>query len=87
MWGWPIVEPSTALTWNWHHQIICDEFQAQLEGGRFGRPWFQNLIFNVPPGSMKIPYRECVRARVEVDLGSFVARDLRLREPECGAAR
>lgn len=47
--AWPIVEPSTPLVWNWHLDVICDHVQALLED-RLG---VQNLIINVPPGSMK----------------------------------
>lgn len=47
--AWPIIEPSTPLVWNWHLDVICNHVQALLEG-RLGK---QNLIINVPPGSMK----------------------------------
>lgn len=50
---WPVLNPATPLIWNWHLRVICDHVQAQLEGGRFGAPWAQNLDINVPPGSSK----------------------------------
>ena len=52
--AWPIIEPSTPLVWNWHLDAICDHLQALVEGRlvRDGRR-LQNLIINVPPGSMK----------------------------------
>ena len=46
---WPVIEPTTELVWNWHIDVICDHVQALVEG-RLGR---QNLVINVPPGSMK----------------------------------
>ena len=51
--AWHVVEPATPLVWSWHLDVLCNELQGQLEGGRFGRPWYQNLIVNVPPGTMK----------------------------------
>ncbi len=47
--AWPIIEPSTPLIWNWHIDVICDHIQALVEG-RLSK---NNLIINVPPGSMK----------------------------------
>jgi predicted phage terminase large subunit-like protein len=47
--AWKIIEPATPLIWNWHLDVICDHVQALMEG-RLGK---QNLIINVPPGSMK----------------------------------
>ena len=47
--AWEIIEPSTPLTWNWHIDVICSHVQALLEG----KLATQNLIINVPPGSMK----------------------------------
>ncbi len=51
--AWRVLEPSTPLVRGWHLWAICDHVQAQLEGGRFGRPWTQNLTIQVPPGSAK----------------------------------
>ena len=47
--AWPIIEPETLLVWNWHLDVICDHVQALVER-RLGK---QNLVINVPPGSMK----------------------------------
>lgn len=47
--AWHVVEPSTPLVGNWHIAVICDRVQALMEG-QLGK---QNLIINVPPGSMK----------------------------------
>src|SRR5437879_5168599 len=46
---WPIIEPSTPLTWNWHLAAICDHVQALLEG-KLGK---QNLLITIPPGTLK----------------------------------
>ena len=47
--AWPIIEPSTALVWNWHIDVICEHVQALVEN----RLPTRNLVVNVPPGSMK----------------------------------
>ena len=47
--SWHINEPGTPLVWNWHLDDICEHVQALLED-RLG---LQNLVINVPPGSMK----------------------------------
>lgn len=47
--SWKVIEPATPLVWNWHIEAICDHVQAFLEG----KLEKQNLIINVPPGSMK----------------------------------
>lgn len=45
--AWPVIEPGTPLTWNWHLDVLC----AYLEAFFSGR--IRRLILNVPPGSMK----------------------------------
>lgn len=45
--AWEIIEPGTALVWNWHLDTIC----GYLEAVRDRR--IKRLIVNVPPGSMK----------------------------------
>lgn len=55
--AWHVVEPLTPLVWNWHLQVMCDHVEAVLLGPelakeRFGA-WTQNLLINVPPGTMK----------------------------------
>lgn len=47
--AWNVIEPTTTLVWNWHLDVVCDHLQALLEH----RLPKQNLIINVPPGSMK----------------------------------
>lgn len=47
--AWHVIEPGTPLKWDWPLDVICEHVQAVIEG-RLG---FQNLIVNVPPGSMK----------------------------------
>lgn len=47
--AWPIVEPGTALVWNWHLDVICDALQRQIEGD----PEYRKLLVVVPPGFMK----------------------------------
>lgn len=57
--AWPVLEPSTPLDWNWHHDLLCAEIQALFESwaARKKDPdaemVFQNLLVNVPPGTMK----------------------------------
>lgn len=51
--AWPVVEPSTPLVWNWHLNVLCEHVQAVLEGPKREGPWTQNLLINVPPGTMK----------------------------------
>lgn len=62
--AWHVVEPSTKLDWNWHHQLICDTLQAMFrawqvargERGRRSRTMKgmpKNAVFNLPPGSLK----------------------------------
>ncbi len=45
--AWHIVEPSTTLKWGWMLDALCAHLQAVSEGK------IQNLLANVPPGSMK----------------------------------
>lgn len=47
--AWPTIEGDTPLVLNWHLRIMCDELQALATG----ETPHQNLILNVPPGSMK----------------------------------
>ena len=47
--AWEVIEPATPLLWNWHLDVMCAHLQALVEQ-RLG---FQNLVINVPPGSMK----------------------------------
>lgn len=45
--AWPVLEPSTPLKWGWLLDGMCEHLQAVTEGH------IQNLLMNVPPGSMK----------------------------------
>ncbi len=56
--AWHVVEPGVELEWNWHHQALCDNLQAFLEGWitthRKNVPLFvQNTAWNVPPATLK----------------------------------
>lgn len=57
--SWAVLEPSTPLDWNWHLEGICLHIQATLEdwAKKQQDPAYvqriQNLLLNVPPGSMK----------------------------------
>lgn len=57
--GWHVLEPTTPLEWNWHHDAICLHLQALLEDWMRKQrdpdfeQRFQNFLANVPPGSMK----------------------------------
>lgn len=57
--AWHVVEPSTELEWNWHHELICDVVQGMFFEwcqGQDDKTFVQqvlNAVFNVPPGSLK----------------------------------
>lgn len=57
--AWHVIEPSTKLVWNWHHQLICCVLQAVFMDWQHCQrePEYVNLVrnilFNVPPGSLK----------------------------------
>jgi predicted phage terminase large subunit-like protein len=60
--AWHVLEPTTALQWNWHIDAIAEHVQAMLEDWEAAskatpeaRPpqRIQNLVVNVPPGTMK----------------------------------
>lgn len=51
--AWHVVEPATALQWNWHLDALCAHVQAVLEGPERWGEWAQNLLINIPPGTMK----------------------------------
>ena len=46
--AWRVIEPGTALKWNWHLDAMCAHLEAISRGQL--RP---RLIINVPPGSSK----------------------------------
>lgn len=53
--AWDVLEPNTPLEWNWHLTVVCNHVEALLldRPGPNGEPCPQNLLINVPPGSMK----------------------------------
>jgi predicted phage terminase large subunit-like protein len=64
--AWHVLEPSTTLDWNWHHQLMCDVLQAMFHAwqdaksdrgrrnqNRHFDEYVRNAVFNVPPGSLK----------------------------------
>ncbi len=57
--AWHVVEPTTHLDWNWHHELICKIVQGLFEDWERGQddPTFKQRItqcvMNVPPGSLK----------------------------------
>lgn len=57
--GWHVLEPTTPLEWNWHHDALCEHLQALLSDWMAKQrdpafvQRFQNFLANVPPGSMK----------------------------------
>jgi predicted phage terminase large subunit-like protein len=48
--AWPLLEPSTPLLWSWHLDVLTSHLEAFIRDAP-GTP--QNLMINVPPGSMK----------------------------------
>lgn len=57
--AWHVVEPTTTLEWNWHHELICTIIQGIFEDWEHAQddPKFKqrvrNCVMNVPPGSLK----------------------------------
>lgn len=49
---WPVVA-TTALVWNWHIDVLCDEIQEIDERVFLRQPKLHDAIFNVPPGTSK----------------------------------
>ena len=45
--AWPLVEPDTALSWNWHLDVLCSVL-TDVTRGKLHR-----VIMNVPPGTAK----------------------------------
>lgn len=45
--AWPLVEPTTPLKWNWHHDEICSILENVSDG------YIKRLILNQPPGTSK----------------------------------
>ena len=54
---WPHIKHITkgkSLVWNWHLDIYCDEITRLVEGTNF------NLVLNIPPGSGKSLFCQCL---------------------------
>lgn len=45
--AWLVLEPSSPILWNWHHDLICEYLTAVTEG------IVRNLIINIPPQHTK----------------------------------
>ncbi len=60
--AWHVIEQSTELNWNWHHELMCRVLQGLFEDwerGQDDKKFIQrvrNTILNVPPGSLKPCY-------------------------------
>lgn len=44
---WSVIEPTTPLIWNWHHDAVCDHLEAVHKNQ------IRNLLICVPPRSLK----------------------------------
>jgi predicted phage terminase large subunit-like protein len=51
--AWHVLEPGTPLVWGPHLDAVCDHVQAVITGDPESPGWVQNLMINVPPGTMK----------------------------------
>jgi predicted phage terminase large subunit-like protein len=57
--AWHVIEQSTKLSWNWHHELMCRVLQGMFEDWERGQDdetyvqRVKNAILNVPPGSLK----------------------------------
>lgn len=59
--AWHVIEPSTKLQWNWHHQLLACLLQGLFESWldcKNGKdplavPAIRNCLINTPPGSLK----------------------------------
>lgn len=58
--AWHVVEPETALIWNWHIEAVCLHLEAltRQQLWKPGQPEpdgarLQRLVINIPPGTMK----------------------------------
>ena len=57
--SWHVLESSTALNWNWHIDAVCLHAEAIFKDwhdkkrGLIPQQRMQNLLINIPPGSMK----------------------------------
>jgi predicted phage terminase large subunit-like protein len=44
---WHLVEPSVELSWNWHHDVLCDLLESVTRGE------LKRVVINIPPGCSK----------------------------------
>lgn len=57
--AWHVNEPTTPIILNWHIKTLCDVVQEMLEDwmavqrGEMKRVRLQNIIINIPPGTLK----------------------------------
>ena len=57
--SWPLLEPDTPLELNWHHKLLCDHVQGQLDDWKRNKrnPAYriraQNGAYNFAPGTTK----------------------------------
>jgi len=57
--AWHVVEPTTVLEWNWHHELICKVVQGLFEEWEMAqddenfKQRITQCVMNVPPGSLK----------------------------------
>jgi hypothetical protein len=57
--SWHVLEGATKLDWNWHIEAVCLHAQEilfdwlRIKNGEITRQRMQNLLINIPPGSMK----------------------------------
>ena len=45
--AWPVLEPATPYSHNWHIEAISEHLEAVTQG------WIRNLVINIPPRHMK----------------------------------
>src|SRR5258708_1457277 len=51
--AWPVIEPGTPLSWNWHLDVICDHLQAVFERR------IKRLAITLAPGHAKSSLSLC----------------------------
>jgi predicted phage terminase large subunit-like protein len=57
--AWHVLAPTTPLQWSWHLDELCAHLQAQIEGwaqrqtGAASESPMQNVLYTMPPGTLK----------------------------------
>jgi predicted phage terminase large subunit-like protein len=51
--AWHIIEPSIALSTNWHHKYLCDILQEEAERINNNEPKTKDIVINIPFRSTK----------------------------------